>query len=149
MENIDVTLSGDRAFVEKMYRMIMTDISEARNLQNIESLDVISKNEPPEEAERIIWVHRCSEMMHKIYMGSPFDIDASDIMRLFDAQGLQTIYCEKSVINRVLPYIQDGHTLWAELTAKGRQTIGVAAISAKQAADAKHAEPSPNNNPQQ
>ena len=120
---IELEIEGERAFVEKMYSRVMRDIEAARH--------VIAKSSDanPGLAARqrqITWVHRCSPMMHKIYMSSPAQLDKSPLMRSIETSAVNIVFADKSVFERVLPSIEKGATLWAELTARGRKRIAEA-----------------------
>ena len=133
--NIELEISGDRDFVEKMYRMIMRDIETSRKLDGAteEAKPQLAPPEFPSDLpfdrhrERpVVWVHRCSTMMHKIYMSSPEEIAKSPLLRVFDADWLSVVFAQDSLIRRVLPTVEDGQTLWAELTPEGRRKIAQA-----------------------
>ena len=115
---IMVEVSGERAFVDDMYRQVMKDIQQARR-QPAKSAE---KTPPP--AEQIVWVHRCSEMMHKIYMATPSVISRTILGRAIDISALRRMYVDKDVFERVLPSVAGDHTLFAELTDEGRAEIG-------------------------
>jgi hypothetical protein len=124
---IQLEISGERQFVERMYRTIMRDIEEARNLP---AGSMGGKDEQsPKRAKlspidrQVVWVHRCSEMMHKIYMSSPEEIARAYVLRAFDPTQLAVVYANDECIDMILPKVEKGHTLWAELTEKGRKRI--------------------------
>ncbi len=131
LAGIELEISGDRKFVERMYRTIMHDIELARKGET-------PKGPPPEVQEErrreqidkkkreVVWVHRCSEMMHKIYMSSPTEIARSPLLRAFDTSKLGVVYAEKALVGMVLPKTERGQTLWAELTEAGRRRIAQA-----------------------
>lgn len=123
---IQLEITGDRDFVERMYRTIMQDIEEARKAP----ADIPSTS--PKQAPRsktvdidrqVIWVHRCSEMMHKIYMSSPEEVSRAHLLRNIDSTRLAVVYASDQCIDMILPKVEKGHTLWAELTEKGKQRI--------------------------
>lgn len=125
---IQLEISGERQFVERMYRTIMRDIEEARNLPA--GTTSHTKDEPAGKRgktapidRQVVWVHRCSEMMHKIYMSSPEEISRAFILRVFDPTQLAVVYASEDCIDMILPKVEKGHTLWAELTEKGRKRI--------------------------
>lgn len=128
---IELEISGDRGFVEAMYTRVMKDIEGARErvsaaggtaLEEREALDRRSYRE-----RQIVWVHRCNSMMHKIYMSCPAEIDGASILRPLEAARLGIVFADSAVFERILPGGGKGHTLWAELTAKGRRRIALAA----------------------
>lgn len=122
---IELEISGERKFVEEMYGRMMRDIDEARR----KALGRKGKQRDavPAADRQIVWVHRCSPMMHKIYMSSPIEVARAPLMRQIDANELAIVFADKDVFDHVLPGGGRGHTLWAELTAKGRKRIAAAA----------------------
>lgn len=136
---IDLEISGDRAFVEKMYRIIMQDIEAART-QPVSATSAPGPANPPDlgatipshgqkrakaiaQDAQVVWVHRCSEMMHKIYMSSPDELARAPLMRVLDPKHIGVLFADEDVVDAILPKVEKGHTLWAELTAKGRKRI--------------------------
>ena len=121
---IELEISGDQAFVEKMYSRVMRDIETARKHVMGAPAPSVAKSDPRAAAEgKILWVHRCSPMMHKIYMSSPAELAKSPIFRLIDASNVSIVFADRSVFDRLLPSVEKGATLWAELTERGRQRI--------------------------
>lgn len=115
---VKVEISGTRDYVDNMYRILMRDIEAARR-------GALDDLEPIEQAEdeRLIWVHRCGNMMHKIYMATPRAIRNSALGRALDPARIETLYADKSAFDQLLSSFAGDRTLWAELTEKGRQTI--------------------------
>lgn len=137
---IDLEISGDRAFVEKMYRMIMQDIEAARHAEPaggstikapaVKAADMAATIPPGGKRAKtvspdsqVVWVHRCSDMMHKIYMSSPEELSRAHLLRVIDTSRIAVLFAEENVVDTLLPKVEKGHTLWAELTAKGRKRI--------------------------
>lgn len=120
---IELEISGDRGFVEQMYSRVMRDIEVAR--KSLAADAEIAEQEGVRE-KQILWVHRCSPMMHKIYMSSPAELDKSPLMRQFETTHVNIVFADKGVFGRVLPSIEKGATLWAELTEQGRRRIAAA-----------------------
>lgn len=127
---IELEISGDRGFVEAMYTRVMKDIEGARENVSAAAGVAAQKQEAVERRShrerQIVWVHRCSSMMHKIYMSCPAEVDGASILRPLETARLGIIFASGSVFDRVLPGGGKGHTLWAELTEKGRRTIALA-----------------------
>lgn len=127
LAGIELEISGDRHFVERMYRTVMHDIEMARKGETPKGQPSNAQDERRQQLERkkreIVWVHRCSEMMHKIYMSSPKEIGRSPLLRSFDASQLGVVYAEKALVGMILPKTERGQTLWAELTEAGRERI--------------------------
>lgn len=115
---VQVEIAGERAFVDQMYQELMRDIEAARRgaAERKDHLRV------PED-QSLVWVHRCSDMMRKIYMASSDDIGFSLLSNSLDASFLSTIYVDKRIFDRFLPNIADERTLWAELTEEGKKKI--------------------------
>lgn len=133
---INLEISGDRAFVERMYRLIMQDIEAVRagKVEPRKPADPMDMGSPlgsrgPRRPKtvapnsQVVWVHRCSDMMHKIYMSSPEELSRAPLLKVIDPSKIAVVYADESVIDAILPKVEKGHTLWAELTAKGRQRI--------------------------
>jgi len=124
---IELEIAGDRQFVEQMYSRVMRDIEAARKSLADEDGD------DPQAAwlreKQILWVHRCSPMMHKIYMSSPAELDKSPLMRQFETTHINIVFADRAVFGRVLPSVEKGATLWAELTERGRRRIAAATTS--------------------
>ena len=129
---LSIELSGEKEFVERAYKMLMADVEAARALRGvplpepIEASEAEDDNAEPVEPRKIVWVHRCSEMMHKIYMSTANELSRNKFFRLFDLEGVNVVYTERDAVEAVLPGIEKGLTLWAELTSKGRQKIAEA-----------------------
>jgi hypothetical protein len=115
---VKVEISGTRDYVDSMYQILMRDMEAARR-------GAIDDLEPVEtrEEERLLWVHRCSEMMHKIYMAAPQTIVNSPLGRAMNPDAVDTLYAEKRAFDRLLSSFAGDRTLWAELTPEGRRTI--------------------------
>ena len=129
---IELEISGERDFVERMYRRVMRDIEIARKAVAEERLAQAGAASDEERRQKqILWVHRCSTMMHKIYMSSPAELDKSTLMRSFETTRVNIVFADKGVFDMVLPSIEKGATLWAELTAKGRERIASASPTAE------------------
>lgn len=121
---IELEISGERTFVEKMYQRVMRDIEQARRQVVPPPADESSS---AEVESRIVWVHRCSSMMHKIYMSSPTELSRASLLRCIDPSSVKILYAEKDVFEHILPNGGRGQTLWAELTERGRRRIAAAA----------------------
>lgn len=115
---VDIEIAGERQFVDEMYQELMRDIEAARRgMANDEAEAAI-----PDE-DNLIWVHRCSDMMRKIYMATPDDVRFTLLSNSLNPAHLSTLYVDKHVFDRFLPNLADEHTLWAELTEEGRKKI--------------------------
>lgn len=125
---IELEISGDRDFVERMYQRVMRDIEVARKRVANQAPETPPEDVADEERKnQILWVHRCSSMMHKIYMSSPAELDKSPLMRSFETTAVNIVFADRAVFDMVLPSIEKGATLWAELTKEGRERIKAAA----------------------
>jgi len=131
LNGIQLEISGERSFVQHMYREVMRDLEEARR----RALEAkrrgprgkkkrVSRRERPEP--NVIWLHRVSDMVHKIYMASHSDLDDSPLFDVLDRSVLGTLYVEDNLLPRALPRFARGQTLWAELTSVGRRKIAEA-----------------------
>jgi hypothetical protein len=115
---VEVEIAGERGFVDGMYQELMRDIEAARRgaMERNERLEVPDK-------ETVVWVHRCSDMMRKIYMATSDDLGFTLLSNALEPDMLSTVYVDKRVFDRFLPNISTERTLWAELTAEGREKI--------------------------
>lgn len=143
LNGITLELSGDQAFVEEMYREIMRDIEEARarmargersqftprRAAKGSGASSAPSGEKDRPFEHIVWVHRCSELVHKIYMASPQDLGRVKPLRHLDPAHLATMYVEDRLLSRLMPQYDRGQTLWAELTQAGRARIAEASAA--------------------
>lgn len=133
LNGISLELEGDRAFVDAMYRDIMRDIEEAKRRNTTRQKRDAKRSgkhrrpskgaAPQPQQDGIIWVHRCSTLVHKIYMAGPQDLQGSAVLRNVDPEGLGTLYIEHSLLPKLMPRFERGQTLWAELTPSGRERI--------------------------
>ncbi|MFU8802338.1 MAG: hypothetical protein ACNA8W_00875 [Bradymonadaceae bacterium] len=117
---ITLELSGDRRFVEKLYRRVMKDVEYVRAGHH----EVAKHTE--EEAptlQNAVWVHRCSEMMRKIYMTTQAEVGQSILAGCITPDLMGVVYVDKGVMDRVFPELEKGQTLWAEFTPAGRERI--------------------------
>lgn len=130
LSGIELEISGERSFVEKFYRRIMKDIEASRSWAPTDSKAAPKSEDPRPRSnateEPVIWVHRCNEMMHKIYMSSPGEVSKATILRAVDTDFVSVVFADDELVERVLPSIERGHTLWAELTEAGRRRIAEA-----------------------
>jgi hypothetical protein len=128
---IGLEIEGDREFVEQMYRRVMRDIESVR--KRVAARRAEEEAPPRPEADdsirrrQILWVHRCTPMMHKIYMSAPAEVDESPLLRMFETTRLNVIFADRDSFEQILPGGGAGQTMWAELTEKGRQRIAEAA----------------------
>lgn len=118
---VDIEISGESAFVDEFYRELMRDIQAAR-----ECLESSAEDPPDPKAmlnETPIWVHRCSDMMRKVYMTNADTMEQTILTHLLNFPHLRTLYINKQVFDSLLPTLTREYTLWAELTEEGRRTI--------------------------
>ena len=123
---IKLEVSGDREFVERIYRQVMEDVEEARRRNRAEELDSPRKLDGDEEDKEALWVHRCDDMMRKIYMVSRDDLTLKMLNRVVNPRALENIYVEKQAFEKLFPDLENGYTLWAEFTSTGRERIAKA-----------------------
>lgn len=131
---IKLELSGDREFVEKMYRQVMEDVEEARrkNKQQKAAGIPADGNDADEEKESV-WVHRCGDMMRKIYMIARHELKPMMLNRVINPRAVDNIYVEKKAFEKLFPDLENGYTLWAEFTSTGRERIADATEPARKA----------------
>lgn len=130
---IILELSGERAFVEKMYKQVMRDVAEARSgTQAPKKSDAKAGGggrgsmQAGPSKRRSVWVHRCSDLMRKIYMATPSDVSASILGKSIDSEPVGVIYIDKGAFNGIFPEMDGGQTLWAEFTAAGKRKLAEA-----------------------
>lgn len=128
---IELEIEGDREFVERMYHRVMRDIETVR--KRVAAQRAEERLSPPVAPDddsirrrQILWVHRCTPMMHKIYMSAPVEVDESPLLRMIDTTKVSVIFADRDAFDNVLPGGGRGQTMWAELTEKGRQRIAEA-----------------------
>lgn len=141
---ITLELSGERQFVEKMYRQVMKDVEAARAAgalspisQEASEVSEVSeaKFEDPHGMHQAVWVHRCSEMMRKIYMTTQHEINKTIVGRCIDPRAVGVLFVDKGVLEKVFPELEKGQTLWAEFTPAGRQKIAEVTAPIRKALD--------------
>ncbi len=130
---ITLELEGKRPFVERMYRRVMQDVVEAR--RQTEGEEKSSPSKKLLEKKPSVWVHRCSDMMRKIYMVSRADIGESALGEFTDVEAIGNVYIQKGLLADFFPEIKDGQTLWAEFTPVGRKKIEEATRPSRRALD--------------
>ncbi len=122
---ITLELSGKRPFVERMYRRVMEDVEKMRRKVRAEK-DSDGEVVVKPVSRPSVWVHRCSDMMRKIYMVSHEDIVASALGTAFEMKQVKNVYISKGVFQDFFPALENGQTLWAEFTPVGREKIAEA-----------------------
>jgi hypothetical protein len=138
---ISLELHGEKEFVEEMYREVMADLEEARARNARGQMPSTapasaSQAKPPATAgakkkverplEHVIWLHRCTPLVNKIYMASPSDVRKTKRLSAFVPEQIATLYVEGKLLTDVMPQFDRGQTLWAELTTAGRKKIAEA-----------------------
>ncbi len=124
---VKLELAGEREFVERMYQQVMKDVQVARqraklNIKSGPRKKMVKGN----KKKPSVWVHRCSDMMRKIYMASRTDVMQSPLGEVLDASGFENIYMDREAFNHFFPELEGGYTLWAEFTTVGRRKIAEA-----------------------
>lgn len=115
---VRVSITGDWAFVQRMYREILRDVDAARpgETSPAEALDHVH--------DHVVWIIRCSEMIRRIYMADASDFSSSPLRRALDPTALGTLYIDRDAFEGLLPDIADREeTLWAKLTDAGRRQM--------------------------
>lgn len=142
VNGISLELSGEREFVQMMYRKIMGDLEIARS-RMLSTQQRVSEPEdrsvaavkrrlkakqsaPAVPQDHVIWLHRCNEMVHKIYMASTDHLENAPMFAQLRPEAIRTLYIQDPLLSRALPTFERGQTLWAELTEAGRRKIAEA-----------------------
>ena len=156
LHGIKLELEGDREFVDAMYRDIMRDIEEARRrmlsgkpsgLERSVTRALAPKSAPAQGILRrpkkhsvggevatagrdghVVWIHRCAQLVHKIYMAAPRDLAQLPLMHHVNVSQIATAYIEDKLLSELMPRFDKGQTLWAELTRDGRRQIAEASL---------------------
>ncbi len=138
---ISLELHGEKEFVEEMYREVMADLEEARarnargempstapvSAKQAKTPTAAAKKKATERPlEHVIWLHRCTPLVNKIYMASPSDVRKTKRLNAFVPEEIATLYVEGKLLTDVMPQFDRGQTLWAELTTAGRKKIAEA-----------------------
>lgn len=89
-----------------------------------EPTELIEKEHRP--AEHVIWLHRCSSLVHKIYMTHRRELNGVAPFHRINTVFIKTAYIEDDLLSSLLPRYDKGQTLWAELTRAGREKIAEA-----------------------
>lgn len=119
---VQLEISGDHAFVQRMYRRIMEDIEEAR--RNVEDRRHRPEVPTPQPGKRrSVWLHRCQQMMHKVYMLRDQELDETPLAELVDVEELANMYVDAEAFDQVLGELEGNDTLWAEFTRSGRKKL--------------------------
>jgi hypothetical protein len=120
MGDIELDVEGEREFVEKVYRMLMLDVERVR----ADEFQTAECNPPEDDiAETLTWVHRCSELLHKIYLIKTSKLSASLLNVAFDVHHLGALYVDRAAIDRILPSLTTDNTIYAQLTPAGKRKI--------------------------
>ena len=141
-----VEVSGEKDFVQEIYRRVMEDVEAARKAatglkdwpgqeakksapakeqpqEQREAPDSGPISKPGWRAPEAIWVHRSSDLMRKIYMVAVKDVLKTRLGPLLDVSALSNIYVDKAVFDQFFPKLENNQTLWAEFTRQGRDKI--------------------------
>lgn len=130
---LTLELTGEREFVERMYHRVMKDVETVR-LRCEEKLDADEVVQDGTD-ESSVWLHRCGNMMRKIYMCSRDDIMETPLGEVVGADKISAVYLDKDTFAEFFRDLEDGYTLWAEFTSVGRQKIEEATAVTQQALD--------------
>lgn len=123
---IKLELAGDRKFVERMYQQVMRDVQTSRNRATQKGRLGAPQKKEGSEKKPSVWVHRCGDMMRKIYMASENDVEKSALGKVIDVTVLENLYLNRDVFPDFFPDMEGGYTLWAEFTTVGRQKLSEA-----------------------
>lgn len=117
-----VELSGDRKFVERMYRRLMDDIEEARRRVRDRAGEV--EIPTPEKKKRpTAWVSRCGEMMRKVYMFSESELESTPLEGIVDLEELSTVHVSREVFSRFFCDHENKKTLWSKFAPEAREKL--------------------------
>ena len=131
---VSLELSGERRFVEEMYQQVMRDVEAARSGRKEAAL--ATKPAGPAqgpgkvEEQAVVWIHRCSEMMRKIYMVPAAELGDTMLAKSLAPERINVLYVDKGAMD-VLPTFDHGKTLWAEFTELGKKKFAEAAAATK------------------
>lgn len=132
---ITLELTGERAFVQEMYRRVMEDVQQARARaeqapkvrgEGKQSSSKAIQSQAPPALPRSVWVHRSDDLMRKIYMVSEEDVGKSWLAHFLNEAYITSVYVDKPLFETFFPGLDGGQTLWAEFTGEGRRRIAEA-----------------------
>lgn len=123
---VRLELSGEREFVQEMYKEVMRDVESARESLKEEKGGAGQTGKEAPKKKPSIWLYRASDLIRKIYMISREDVQSSVLGQTLDASELSGVFIDKEIFSEFFPGMDSGHTLWAEFTAEGRELIAEA-----------------------
>ena len=120
MGDLELSVDGEPEFVEKVYRMLMLDVERVRG----EKHPVEESVQPNEDIrDNLIWVHRCSEMLHKIYLIRTAKLAISPLSQVLHIDRLNALYINRPAIEELVPSLAADNTIYAQLTPAGKRKI--------------------------
>ena len=124
---IKLEVSGEREFVREMYHRVMQDVEKARNANLADSRSVNADGSTLDKKSKIrepsVWVHRCSDLMRKIYMLTYEEFKKTPLVNFINLSRVRNIYLDKGIFDEILPETESNQTLWAEFTRAGKNKI--------------------------
>lgn len=121
-EGIQVDISGERAFVDEMYRRLMRDIETVRQ----KAADRRADDDEGAPAPELFVLQRCGELMRTIYLVTADDLVGIGPLSPIDLAQLETVYVEKSLFDQFSREDSSIETLWSQLTEAGMEKLGEA-----------------------
>ena len=132
LPNILIELTGERDFVEELYRQVSRDLLPLYESQPPKPLP--SAPELPAKAahkadvskaphKRFTWIYACTDLFHKVYVVENPTIDRSIIGRWIDARNIRRLYLNREDEKLIDSLAGSNKTLWAEFTEAGREFL--------------------------
>ena len=121
LPGLEVSISGDRAFVEDIFQEISADLLPALTGQGRVHAGLTPLDLPVVDESSYTWVYGCSPLYSKVYAVRDTHIRAGLLGGAIDSAQLRRIYVD-GVESELFAAIAGGQqTLWAEFTDEGKE----------------------------
>lgn len=134
LPGMSLKISGDRAFVESLFREVSRDLLRVLQppVETIHSgptpVDLPVVDGDPRGVD-FTWVYGCTPLFNKVYAVDDVDIRLSPLGTSLDPTRLRRIFIDSGAEAIFATLAAGRQTLWAEYTEEGRQTISRGAPS--------------------
>ena len=123
---IQLELSGEREFVQEMYKEVMRDVERAREAVGQGEGKARKNGAKGGQQKPSIWLYRASELIRKIYMVARDEVEETILGGALEFGELGGVFIDKEVFGEFFPKMDGSQTLWAEFTAAGKELIAEA-----------------------
>lgn len=125
LPGLEVSISGDRAFVEDLFKEISADLLPALTGQVGSHAGLTPLDLPTVGETSYTWVYGCSPLYSKVYAVRDAHIRAGLLGGAVDPAQLRRIYID-GVESELFAAIAGGQqTLWAEFTDEGKERFQI------------------------